>query len=355
MSGWPDRRLLDLTGARHPIVQAPMAGASDATLAIAAIRAGAIESLPCAMLSPEQVNAQVTEVRAAADGPLNLNFFCHTMPGEPDDSAWRALLQPYYSEFGIVDAGDPPPARKPFGPAMAEIVEAVRPEIVSFHFGLPEPALFARVRAAGAAILGNATSVADARACAAAGCDAIIAQGWEAGGHAGVHDPTDDGSAQMGLFALVPQIADATGLPVIAAGGIADARGIAAALMLGASGVQIGTTYLRTPEARISPMHRALLDTTDAEATRFTTAFSGGRARGIVNRLMRELAATPRDAPPFPLASQALAPLRRAAEARGDAGFSPLWAGQSARLGRSEAAAALTERLAGETLALLNR
>lgn len=355
MSDWPDRRLLDLTGARHPIVQAPMAGASDAALAIAVIRAGGIGSLPCAMLSPDQVRAQAAEVRAAADGPLNLNFFCHTMPDEQDDSAWTALLRPYYEELGIAGPVDPAPLRKPFDSAMAEVVVAVRPDIVSFHFGLPEPALFARIRAAGAAILGNATSVAEARACAAAGCDAIIAQGWEAGGHAGVHDPSDDGSAQMGLFALVPQIADAIGLPVIAAGGIADARGIVAALTLGASGVQIGTAYLRTPEARISPMHRALLDSEDAEATRFTTAFSGGRARGIVNRLIRELGAMPGETPPFPLASQALAPLRKAAEARGDAGFSPLWAGQAARLGRSESAAALTERLAAETLMLFNR
>lgn len=355
MSGWPDRRLLDLTGARHPIIQASMAGAGDAALAIAAIRAGAIGSLPCAMLSPEQVGTQVAEVRAASDGPLNLNFFCHKMPEQTDDSAWRTLLQPYYEELGIAGAENPPPVRKPFDPAMAAVVEAVRPEIVSFHFGLPEVALLARVRATGAAILGNATSVAEARACAAAGCDAIIAQGWEAGGHAGVRDPSDDGSTQMGLFALVPQVADATGLPVIAAGGIADARGIAAALMLGASGVQIGTAYLKSPEARISPMHRALLDSGDAEATRFTTVFSGGRARGIGNRLMRELGAMPRETPPFPLASLALAPLRKAAEARGDAGFSPLWAGQSARLARSEAATALTERLASETLTLLNR
>lgn len=355
MSGWPDCRLLDVTRARHPIVQAPMAGAGDAALAIAVIRAGAIGSLPCAMLSPDQIGAQVAEVRAASDGPLNLNFFCHTMPNQPDDNAWRALLRPYYEELGIAGPGDPPPARRPFDSARAEVVEAVRPDIVSFHFGLPEPVLVARVRAAGAVILGNATSIAEARACAAAGCDAIIAQGWEAGGHAGVHDPSDDGSAQMGLFALVPQIADATGLPVIAAGGIADARGIAAAMMLGASGVQIGTAYLHTPEARISPMHRALLDSEDAEKTCFTTAFSGGRARGIPNRLMRELGATPREAPPFPLASQALAPLRKAAEARGDAGFSPLWAGQSARLGRSGNGSTLTERLASETLTLLNR
>lgn len=332
-----------------------MAGAGDTALAIAVIRAGGIGSLPCAMLSPDQVRAQATEVRAVANGPLNLNFFCHAMPDKADDSVWRTLLRPYYDAFAIAGADTPPPVRRSFDSAMAEIVEAIRPDIVSFHFGLPEPVLFARVRATGAVIWGNATSIAEARACAAAGCDAIIAQGWEAGGHAGVHDPSDDGSAQMGLFALVPQIADATAVPVIAAGGIADARGIAAALTLGASGVQIGTAYLRTPEARISPMHRALLNTEDAEATRFTTVFSGGRARGIANRLMRELGATPREAPPFPLASQALAPLRKAAEAQGDAGFSPLWAGQSARLGRSEAATALTERLASETLTLLNR
>ncbi|RHW16823.1 nitronate monooxygenase [Sphingomonas gilva] len=355
MAGWPDRRLLDLTGARHPIIQAPMAGASDAALAVAVIRAGGIGSLPCAMLSPEEIVRQVAAVRAAAGGPINLNFFCHRMSSEADDAAWREVLQPYYAEFGIVAPDDPPPLRKPFDATTAEVVEHVRPDIVSFHFGLPDPALLDRVKASGAVILGNATSVDEGRACAAAGCEAVIAQGWEAGGHAGVHDASNDGAAQLGLFALVPQIADATGLPVIAAGGIADARGIAAALMLGASGVQIGTAYLKSPEARISPMHRALLDSPEAEATRFTTAFSGGRARGLANRLMRELGATPPGAPPFPYASQALAPLRKAAESRGDAGFSPLWAGQAARLGRGGPAGALTERLARETLALLNR
>lgn len=308
---------LKLIGARAPIVQAPMAGAGGVALAIAAMRGGAVGSLPCAMLTPAQVAAQVAEVRAGAEGPLNLNFFCHTLPEPPDESAWRALLASYYAEEGVAP-GDPPPLRRPFDAAMCAVVEAVRPEVVSFHFGLPEDALLARVRASGALVFGNATTPDELRWLDER-CDAVIAQGSEAGGHSGWfldgHRPTP----------LARLLAVATDVPVIAAGGIVDAAGVRAALSAGAAAVLIGTAYLATPESVISAPFRALLGT--AQASVFTNLFSGRAARGIPNRLMRDLGTMRDEAPAFPYASNALAPLRAKAEAEGRVDYSPLWAG----------------------------
>ena len=337
---WRDRRLLDLFGIDAPIVQAPMAGAQDAALAIAAARGGALGSLPCALLSVDAAREQVGRFRAAVRGPVNLNFFCHQPPPGFDDSAWTRALQPYYDEYGVGPPAVPPPLRRPFDPAMCALVEELRPEIVSFHFGLPAPALLDRVRATGALVLGCATSLSEARWLDARGVHAIIAQGWEAGGHAGrfLGAPPEE---QMGLIALVPQVADAARLPVIAAGGIGDARGIAAVLMLGAAAVQLGTAYLHCPESPIAPAHREGLAGEAAEHTRFTNLYSGGLARGLASRLTEELGPVRPEAPPFPLAN--VAPL----------GFRPMWAGQAARLGRAEPARALTERLGREALALL--
>ncbi|HEU4960995.1 MAG TPA: nitronate monooxygenase [Sphingomonas sp.] len=350
--GWSDTRFTERVGVELPIVQAPMAGAGGSALAIAASRGGALGSLPCGMASPEAVRAEVAAFRGASAGPVNLNFFCHTLPDGVDEDAWRALLAPFYAELGIADANASAPLRAPFDEAMCALVEEVRPEVVSFHFGLPAPALFDRIRAASALVFGNATNVAEARWLADRGVDFIIAQGWEAGGHSGRFLGADP-AEQMGLFALLPQIADSVEVPVIAAGGIADARGIAAAFMLGAAAVQIGSAYLRTPESLVSQMHRAGLASEAAEHTVMTNLFSGRLARGMRNRLIDALGAVNPAAPPYPYASNALAPLRRAAEARSDGGFSPLWAGQAARLGRDEPAEALTERLGREALALL--
>jgi nitronate monooxygenase len=351
--GWPDRRFIERVGIELPIIQAPMAGAGGSALAIAASRGGALGSLPCGMATPDGVQREAATVRTAVSGPINLNFFCHELPPSTDDSAWRARLAPFYDEFQVANTSPPPPLRRPFDAAMCAIVEAVRPEVVSFHFGLPADDLLDRVRATGAMVIGNATTIDEARALAGRGVDAIIAQGWEAGGHAGRFLDADP-AEQMGSIALVPQIVDAVDVPVIAAGGIADARGIAAALMLGAAAVQIGTAYLHTPESLISPMHRVALAGDAAEHGVFTNLFSGGLARGLRNRLMDALGAIDPATPPYPHASVALAPLRRAAEARGDAGFSPLWAGQAARLGRDEPAEDLTRRLGREARALLH-
>ena len=348
MVGWPDRRWLDLVGTEHPLIQAPMAGCGGVELCAAVISGGALGSLPWALLGPDQVRAQVADVRARAAGPLNLNFFCHRMPHDVDDRAWRALLRPYYEEFGV-EPGPDGGLRLPFDPDMCALVEELRPEVVSFHFGLPDIDLLARVRASGARILGNATTLAEARWLEARGVDAIIAQGFEAGGHSGRFLGSDPAEA-MGLFALLPQVADAVSVPVIAAGGIADGRGIAAAFMLGASAVQLGTAYLHSPETPISDAHRTALR---GGATLFTNLMTGGLARGLHGRLVDELGAVRAEAPPYPLASAALAPIRRAAERHGDYGFGPMWAGQAAALGRPLPAAELTRRLAAEALAIL--
>jgi nitronate monooxygenase len=343
----PAARFHDLTGAAVPIVQAPMAGAGGVALAVAAIRGGAVGSLPCALLDAAQVRAQAAEVRAAADGPLNLNFFCHALDEAPDDSAWRNALAPFYAREGVASPKGPAGLRRPFDEALCEAVEAARPEIVSFHFGLPSPTLLARVKAV-AKVFGNATTVDEARFLERQGCDAVIAQGSEAGGHAGWFL---EGHRPVGTLALVRRIVCAVDIPVIAAGGIVDGAGVAAALMLGASGAQLGTAYLAAPESLASPMHRALLG---AEAeTVFTNALTGREARGFRNRLIDALGPIAPIAPAFPHAATALAPLRAAAEADGRADYSPLWAGQAAALARAIPAEALTRLLREEVLATL--
>jgi nitronate monooxygenase len=308
-----------------------MAGAQGSAMAIAVSQAGGLGSLPCAMLAAETLRAELQAIRAATDRPFNVNFFCHTPPS-PDaarEAAWRAALAPYYRELGI-DAGNIPAGagRRPFDDEMADIVEAFKPSVVSFHFGLPSEALLARVRAWGAKVISSATTVEEGLWLQARGVDAVIAQGLEAGGHRG-HFLSHDLSEQLGVFALVPQLVRALRVPVIAAGGIADAQGVAAALALGASAVQVGTAYLLCPESTISPIHRRALTSEAARHTALTNLFTGRPARGIVNRVMRELGPLSAAAPAFPLATAAIAPLRAKAEAQHSGDFSPLWAGQN--------------------------
>jgi nitronate monooxygenase len=346
MVGWRDRRFLDLVGSEQPIIQAPMAGAAGVELCVAAVEGGALGSLPCGMLSPQQVREQVAELRSRVSGPFNLNFFCHRMPQGADDSAWRRLLQPYYEEFGVAP-GNGGTMRLPFDSEMAAVVEEIRPPVVSFHFGLPGD-LLGRVKAAGAIVIGNATTVEEARWLEDHGVDAIIAQGFEAGGHTGRF--LDPDGEPIGLIALLPRIVDAVKVPVIGAGGIGNGRGIAACLTLGASAVQLGTAYLHCPEARISPVHRERL--TEGR-TVITNLMTGGLARGVHGRLVDELGPIREEAPPYPLASAALAPIRAAAEKAGEFGFGPMWAGQAAPLGEALPAAELTRKLAADALAIL--
>jgi len=353
---WPNRRLIELFNIEIPIVQAPVAGAMDWELAAAAAEAGALGSLPCAMLNADQVREQMAKIRAHTRKPINLNFFCHTPPvlSNEREARWRERLAPYYRELGIDPAAPIPSSnRTAFDAAMCDVVEETKPEVVSFHFGLPEPPLLERVKAAGFLVMSSATTAAEARWLEARGVDAVIAQGNEAGGHRGLFltdDVAGDIAMQAGTFALVPQVVDAVKVPVIAAGGITDARGIAAAFALGAAGAQIGTAYLWCPEAKISGPHRAALKTARDDGTALTNLMTGRPARGIVNRVMREVGPMSDVAPDFPLAAGALAPLRAKAEAQGSGDFSPLWAGQAASLGRALPAGELTKTLAAEAL-----
>jgi len=358
MSNWPDRRILDLLGIELPILQAPMAGASGSAMAIAVAGAGGLGALPCAMLGGEQVRDEIAAFRAACAGrPLNLNFFCHQPPA-PDAARaerWKQALEPYYLEVGAdLQAPTPVSNRAPFDEQSCQLVEQLRPEVVSFHFGLPEPALLQRVQAAGAKVLSSATTVEEALWLQARGCDAIIAMGYEAGGHRGMF-LSDDITSQIGTFALVPQIADAVHLPVIAAGGIGDHRGLVAALALGASAVQMGTAYLFCPEAKVSAAHRRALDSAPASDTALTNLFTGRPARGINNRIMRELGPMSELAPAFPLAGGALMPLRAISDPQGNSDFTNLWSGQALRLGNPLPAGQLTLEIAEKALAQLGR
>ncbi|PMX20230.1 MULTISPECIES: nitronate monooxygenase family protein [unclassified Pseudomonas] len=351
MSTWPDTRILDLLGIDVPIIQAPMAGATTPAMVIAANQAGALGSMPAAALSTEQLREALATIRQGSTRPINVNFFCHQPPLVDDerDRQWKHLLEPYYRELGAdFDAPTPVSNRAPFDDAACQVVEAFCPEVVSFHFGLPEKALLDRVKATGAKVLSSATTVEEAVWLEQQGCDAIIAMGLEAGGHRGIF-LSDDLNTQIGLMALVPQIVDAVSVPVIAAGGIGDARGIVAAFALGASAVQMGTAYLFTPEANVSASHHHALRHAQASETALTNLFTGRPARGIVNRVMRELGAINPLAPAFPRAGGALMPLK----AKDEAGFSNLWSGQALRLGKDIGTFELTRELARQTLAKL--
>ncbi len=340
---------------RLPIVQAPMAGVQDERLALAACAAGALGSLPAAMLAPAALQDALRRLRAATAAPVNVNFFAY-VPPPPDparEARWRARLAPYLREAGLdPEAPAAAPTRRPFGPEAAEALEAAPPAVVSFHFGLPAPELLARVRRLGARVLSTATTVAEARWLAARGVDGVIAQGLEAGGHRGhfLDVPADAVAAaavggQASTWTLLPQIVAAVDVPVVAAGGIVDAATTRRAFALGARAVQAGTAFLLCPEATTSAPHRTALQAAGA-TTALTNLFSGGLARGLVNRLMRELGPVDAGAPAFPLAAVAVAPLRAAAEAAGRGDFSPLWAGSDLSACRPRPAADVVADLA---------
>lgn len=349
------KTLEDLLGVDLPIIQAPMAGVQGSALASAVSRAGGLGSLPCAMLNSDNIRQEIAAIQSQTSKPFNVNFFCHTPP-KPDagkEIHWRELLAPFYRELKV----DPPPigsstGRFPFNEQAVDVLEEMKPAVVSFHFGLPAPELLAGVKGMGAKILSSATTVAEALWLEARGVDAIIAQGIEAGGHRGSF-LSDDLSLQMATFTLVPQVVARVKVPVIAAGGIASAGGVAVAMKLGAVGVQVGTAYLLCPEATTSVVHRTALQTTQAQHTAITNLFTGRPARGIVNRLIRELGPTNPTVPPFPLATSAIAPLRAKAESQASGDFSPLWAGQNTTGCKNISAGALTRQLAGRSMGFL--
>ena len=340
--------LQQLLGIELPIIQAPMAGVQGNALCVAVCNAGALGSLPCAMLSIDGMRKELAVIQTQTNKPYNVNFFCHQPPiiSAEREATWRTALAPYYKEFGIAAASIPAgPGRTPFNSEFAGVLTEFKPPVVSFHFGLPSPELLARVRSWGAKILSSATTVDEARWLEAHGVDAIIAQGLEAGGHRGIF-LSEDLTTQVGTFALLPQIVKAVNAPVIAAGGITDAKSIVAAMALGAAGVQIGTAYLLCPEVFTTAIHRAALKSEAAKHTALTNLFTGRPARGIVNRVMREQGSISSAPPAFPLATSAIAPLRAKAESMGSGDFSPLWSGQNATGCEEIPAAELTRKLA---------
>ncbi|HTK85588.1 MAG TPA: nitronate monooxygenase [Patescibacteria group bacterium] len=351
MKRWPDDQLIKLLSIEHPIIQAPMAGADSPDMAGAVSEAGGLGSLACALLTPAQIHTAWKAIRAKTAKPINLNFFCHKQNADSPErqERWKKRLAPFYKELQLDPDDIPPsPTRAPFDDSFCAVVEEIKPPVVSFHFGLPEEALLKRVKKTGAVILSSATTVEEAVWLEEHGCDAIIAQGSEAGGHRAMF-LTADISTQVGTAVLVPQIVEALSVPVVASGGIGDAQGIRAALALGASAVQLGTAYLFCREAKISPLHLAALSSTPGDGTAITNIFSGRPARGIINRLVRTIGPMSADAPEFPYASRLINPLRAASEAAGSIDFMQMWSGQAAALGRPTDAAALTRELANKS------
>lgn len=355
-NGWPNRRLLDLLKIEHPIVQAPMGGHTSPDMPIAVSDAGGLGSFPCALLTPTQVRDEVGKIRTHTRKPLNLNFFCHAIPQRNAviENAWGERLASYYTELLVDPPAPPATALAPFGAEMCDVVVALKPEVVSFQFGLPEKSLVTRLKAAGCKIFSTATTVAEARWLEDHGADAVVAQGIEAGGHRGTF-LSNDPASQLGTLALVPQVVDAVTVPVIAAGGIADGRGIAAALALGASAVQIGTAYLLCPESIISAPYRQALKSAGTKHSVITNVLTGLPARVFMNRITRELGPMAEGVPPFPLPAGALGPLRIEAEFQGSDDFSTMYAGQAAALGRELPARELTLKLAAGALERLHK
>lgn len=348
----PITQLTNLLTIEQPIIQAPMAGVQGSDLTIAVCRAGGLGSLPCAMLTVDGLTSELQRISDATDRSFNVNFFCHSMPSPNAEveQRWQKHLKPYYDEFEIsLESAASGASRRPFDAETLAVLKDFRPAVVSFHFGLPDDVLLDELRSWGTKILSSATTLEEALWLEQRGVDAVIAQGLEAGGHRGLF-LTDDLTTQLGLFSLLPQLVDQLSIPVIAAGGIASPSGVKAALAMGAAGVQVGTSYLLCPEATTSDLHRQALQSPASVHTALTNLFSGRPARGIVNRVMRELGPLCPDAPSFPLATAAIAPLRAAAEAQGCADFSPLWAGQNTRGCRAITAAEMTHWLMSEVL-----
>jgi nitronate monooxygenase len=344
------RAFCDTLKIKLPIIQAPMAGLQTSAMALAVCKAGGLGSLPTATLSLEALETELRALKQGTRGAFNVNFFVHQVP-VPDpgrEALWRDALAPYFKEYEIDAASIASgPGRAPFTHDAADVVEAFKPAVVSFHFGLPSDDLLARVRSWGSQVWSSATTVAEAQWLEHKGVDAIIAQGLEAGGHRGIF-LSNDLTTQVSSFALIPQIAAAVKVPVIAAGGLADANGVRAALQLGAVAAQIGTAYLLCHEASTSGVHRAALKSPQGQHTALTNLFTGRPARGILNRLMRELGPISAQVPEFPLASAALAPLRVKAEQRGSGDFTSMWAGQNISGCEEISAADLTLKLASE-------
>jgi len=353
---WPRTDLIDLLQIEHPLLQAPMGGESTPAMAVAVGNAGGLGGLGCSYMSNDELSDNVALIRRGTNAPFNLNFFVHEPPVEKLEvyARTRERIATFYAELGLNDF--PQPLQAPcdtFTQSRLECLLDLRPRVVSFHFGLPEADMVQALQTAGILVISSATTVAEARQLDAAGIDAIIAQGWEAGGHRGTFHVSNDDYGVGGL-ALIPQVVDAVEVPVIAAGGIGDGRGIAAAMVLGASGVQLGSAFLSCPEANISDAYRAALQSSSDDDTRLTAAFSGRPARAMNNRYIEAMAQSQHPFPDYPTMYSFSDPLSQAAEQSATAGFEFYLWGQSAALNRECSSARLVALLVEETRQALN-
>jgi len=351
---WPRTDFLELLGIAHPIVQAPMSGFTTPALAAAVCNAGGLGSIGCATLPSAAIREQVAAICQSTNRPFNLNFFVYAPPvPAPETTArMRARLASYFAVFGLGPVPEPSVPFASFDEERLALALELRPRVVSFHFGLPSAAAVRRIKEAGCVIMSSATTVAEARSLQANGADVIIAQGFEAGGHRGSFSDSP-GAGMIGTMALVPQIADAVRIPVVAAGGIADGRGIAAAFALGASGVQLGTAFLGCPEAAVPPLYQAQLRAATDDMTEVTRAFTGRPARALRNRFVAEMADA--EALDFPLQASLVGPLWQVPDETARAQLMPFWAGQAVALMRELPAGELVEKLAAEAQAVLAR
>ena len=348
----PKGRLLQLPGMRLPLIQAPMAGVSSPAMAAAVTEAGALGSIAVGAGDAETARRLIQAVRARTAGPFNVNLFCHA-PGVADpekEAAWSERFAPLFGMFGTRPPAGLREIYRSFlvDEAMLRMLIDERPAVVSFHFGLPTASAIAALRAAGIILLATATNLAEARAVAAAGIDAIVAQGWEAGGHRGMFDP-DAPDDKLGTMALVRLLVAEIAVPVIAAGGIMDGRGIAAALALGACAAQLGTAFVATDESMADAGYRAALVENGGKHTVMTRIVSGRPARILPNRFAALNGTFTADqVPAYPRAYDLGKALHAAAQAHGEHGYGAHWAGQGALLVRAMPAAKLVRTLAGE-------
>jgi nitronate monooxygenase len=344
-------RLCELLGIQYPIVQAPMAGGpTTVDLVVAASDAGALGSFGAAYMSPQQIREACAATRARTDRPFSVNLFA-PVPQPPAYDATRTLarLRIYHEELGIAAPFAPVPSDQAtqFNAQVDAILEC-RVPIFSFTFAIPPASTLSRFKAIGAIVIGTATTVDEAVALQDSGVDAICAQGSEAGGHRGTFAVPFE-RAMIGTMALIPQVVDAVKVPVIASGGIMDGRGIAAALALGAEGVQLGTAFLATTQSGAPSAHKDALSAAKEDATSVTRAFSGRHARGIRNRVIDEFESDPESIAPYPLQNALTRAMRNAAAASGRAEYLSLWAGQALRLARRIDAGELVRQLVRET------
>jgi len=352
---WSQNNFTKALNIKYPIIQAPMASAASIELASEVSNAGGLGSLGLSYHKIENILPDYKKILSKTNHSINLNFMTHKEPSKNDIKAKKYMneVKKYYEEYKVAEIPNLINTTETFNKEHLELLLEMNPKVVSFHFGLPQQDYILSIKNQNIYIISSATTVKEAKILEDSGADAIIAQGYEAGGHRGTFASSYK-EGEIGLFSLLPQVVEATSLPVIAAGGIANGKGIAAALMLGAQGVQIGTAFLSCPEASVHPLWQDAISNASTRDTRITSAFTGRPARGIVNRLVIDMENKNDIIPDFPTVGSVIKPLANIAATNGKDDFLSLWAGQSAPMNRNISASELIELLAEETSLIFN-